>query len=484
MKRLNRLILFIPLILLVSCTDVLNIKPVSDISVNSFWTSENDARAGLNGMYVRFRDQAAYNLFWWGEGRSETLTYGLQAPEGRERYFNNNLDPTNAGPNWKGLYTVVHDANLILKYVPDIEFKNGDEKNSIMAQAHAMRAFVYFIMARTWGGVPLRTEPTEGYDPQTTFKKRASVEDVFKLIKDDIKQSLDLFPDKSISDRSKFSAPAVNALKANVYLWTGKRMGGGQSDFNTALNAINEVQKADVALLPTFADVFDFNNKKNKEILFSVHFERFESGSNYGDQIYIRGDQIPNETNQETKDALGLGGGLNRVSPSETVRDQYTDQDKRKDVTFTEIYKYNTNPPTYYASVVNKFDGMIEDGARHFVSDLILYRYADVLLMKAEAENALGQDPTPELNQVRNRAGLNDYSGPTDQASLDDAILKERLLELAFEGKRWWDLVRFGKAFDLVPSLQNRKGKDYLLLWPISEETISLNSKIEQNPGY
>ena len=131
---------------------------------------------------------------------------------------------------------------------------------------------------------------------------------------------------------------------------------------------------------------------------------------------------------------------------------------------------------------------MVEAGVRYFKDDVILYRYADVLLMKAEAKNALGQDPSAEINQVRQRAYGTAFAQHTfvsgSKEQNDDAILQERLLELAFEGKRWWDLVRFNKAFDLVPSLQNRKGQNHLLLFPISSYILSLEPQIQQNAGY
>ncbi|OYX09028.1 MAG: RagB/SusD family nutrient uptake outer membrane protein, partial [Algoriphagus sp. 32-45-6] len=152
-----------------SCTDQLELTPVSSITAAGFWVNEDNATGALNGMYVRFRDEASNNLFFWGESRSETLTYGLQASEGRERYFENTLDPNFAGPTWLRLYTVIHDANLIIKYVPGINFQNEANKNSMLAQAYTMRAYIYFLMAKTWGGVPIVTDPTEGYDAETTF---------------------------------------------------------------------------------------------------------------------------------------------------------------------------------------------------------------------------------------------------------------------------------------------------------------------------
>lgn len=473
-----------------SCTDQLELTPVSSITAAGFWINEDNAIGALNGMYVRFRDEASNNLFFWGESRSETLTYGLQASEGRERYFENTLDPSFAGPTWLRLYTIIHDANLIIKYVPGINFNNDANKNSMLAQAYTMRAYVYFLMAKTWGGVPIVTDPTEGYDAETTFKPRASLDEVYALIKNDLELALDLYPNNNLSQgKAYWSKPAALMLKGEVYLLTGKR-GGQPSDINTSLQALNEAASAPgLALQSSFDQVFRYNNKGNSEILFAVRFLDLESGANYNNSLYIRDDEIPAGITPEAKALIGQGGGLNRMAPSEIVRTAYDDRDSRKNGTFVEINIPDSEGNlSYYGSAVLKYRGFIDPSGRRFIDDVIIYRYADLLLLIAEAKNALGQDPTSEINQVRQRAYgefFEDFRfSPGTQAENDEAILQERLLELSFEGKRWWDLIRFDKAFEKVPSLQNRANQKHLELWPISLGTISLNSKITQNPGY
>jgi hypothetical protein len=489
-KSTRLLVITLALLFTGACTDDLELTPVSSITTAGFWVNEDNANGALNGMYVRFRDQAAYNLFLWGEARSETLTYGLQASEGRERYFENSLDPVFAGPSWLRLYTVIHDANLIIKYVPDIEFTNPDDRDKMLAQAYAMRAYTYFILAKTWGGVPLVTEPTEGYDAETSFRARSSVEEIFLQIKKDLNEALLLFPDNNLpSGRAVWSKPAVNTLKGDVYLWTGKRLQGGQEDFQTALNALNEVRNAPgLSLLNDYEDVFRYDNKGNEEILMAVRFLDLESGTNYNNEMYIRDDQKPTNISAEAEALIGLGGGLNRWAPSQVVRDQFVAEDQRKDATYASIFVTNNSETEHYASVVTKYHGFVDPSGRRFIDDIILYRYAEVLLLIAETKNALNQDPSDEINLIRERAYGDDFESfrYTDQGQAlnDDAILKERLLELAYEGKRWWDLVRFDKAFELVPSLQGREQDRYLMLFPISLGTISLNSKIEQNQGY
>lgn len=476
-----------------SCTKNLELSPESQISNASFWKTQDDVTGALNGMYARFRSEATSNLFYYGEARSETMNSSVGEGGNTIRFYNNILNPVNVTLDWRNLYTVVHDANLLLKYTPAITFSSESEKNKVLAQAYAMRAFVYFILVRTWGGVPLVEVPTETADPEVNFRARATAAEVFGLIKSDLDQALTLFPDDNFPQgRCLWSKPAANALKADVYLWTAKKLNGGSADFTTALTAATAVLSTDVALLANYDDIFRYANKGNKEILLSIRFLENESDQNVYQGMYIFPAYTPTNIDQPTKDAIGLSGGFSLWTASATARNQFTTDDQRRDASFREIYTFPAGDPggvkSYYSTLVYKFRGIELNGQRLFLDDVILYRLADVLLMIAEAKNGLTQDPSSEMNLVRERAYGDDYpshifvSGSQEQN--DDAILKERLLELAFEGKRWWDLVRFDKAFELVPSLQGRAGEEGLLLFPISETTLSLDPKVDQNPGY
>ena len=279
-----------------SCSDMLDVEPTSVITNASFWKTEDDANGALAGMYVKLRNEAQLNLFQLGEGRSEVMEWGkLVGTLDYDRLYLNTLDATFAGPSWIGFYATVNAANLILKYVPNIPFRTEAAKNTVLAQAYAMRAYVYFVMVRSWGDVPLRTEPTEGYSAETTSIGRAPQEEVFKLIKDDLEKALQLFPSNTFQNgRNTWSKASTNALKADVYLWTAKRLNGGQADFTTALEACNEVQTADVALLPDYASVFAYTNKANKEILMAVRFQQLESNTNnYFENMYIPASLVP-----------------------------------------------------------------------------------------------------------------------------------------------------------------------------------------------
>lgn len=492
MKKFNISFVFVLVFLLItsSCSKQIDLEPTSQISNASFWKTEADANGALYGMYVRLRTQSMENLFLLGEARSEIMGNSLSVSP-YAVYFNNTLSSTTAGPAWSGFYTIIHDANLIIKNVPAIKFSSEAAKNTVLAQAYATRAYAYYVMTRTWGDLPLVTSPTEAINAEAIQLERTSKAEIFKVIKADIEQSIKLFPNNTIpSSRSIWSKPAVYALKADVNLWTGKQLAGGPADFQSALEAIAEIEKADIQLLPVFADVFKFANKGNKEILMSIRYQDLEVANNIGTTMYISAAEFPANlaTDADTKTTIGIVGGNNYWAVTDAVRNQFTTDDSRKKVSFTEVFVTTAGVRKYYASVVSKFDGEVISGVRKFLDDFIIYRFADVILMKAEAKNALGQDPSVEMNLIRKRA-YGSTSGSYvfvngSKIQNDDAILKERLLELIFEGKRWWDLIRFGKAFDLVPSLKSRVGKTDLFLFPIAETILSLETKVKQNPGY
>jgi len=467
-----------------SCETALSPDPTSVITNASFWKTEDDANGALTGLYVKLRSLANLNLFIWGEARSEVMEWGrLSGTLDYDRYYNNTLNPTSAGPTWQTIYSAINDCNLILQYVPGISFASEQSRNTIIAQAYTARAFLYFVLARTWGEVPIRTEPLEGYSPDDIHKARASLVDVFQLIKQDIQTAESLYADNSFpgGSRNYWTKPGLYALKADVYLWTGKKLDGGETDFNVAIEACNQVGQADVALLPNFGDLFKYDNKNNKEIIMAIGNKEFEVGNNYFYNMYSA--RLPNDLDPITGEVIGQTSGGVVWTVTDLVKDQFTDEDTRKDASFIEWQS-----ETFYPTLIVKGRGVLISGVRYFTSDFIVYRYADVLLMKAEAKNAIGQNPEEEINQIRQRAfqtNFEDYRFVNGSPSAnDDAILKERLLELVFEGKRWWDLNRFDEAFEIVPSLQSRQQDRYLEYFPISEQVLSLEPMVKQTAGY
>tara|TARA_R110000764_G_scaffold73382_4_gene149709 strand:- start:1891 stop:3360 length:1470 start_codon:yes stop_codon:yes gene_type:complete len=487
MKNFYKIIVLLTASLVMfSCSNELDQEPVSIISNESFWKTQDDAEGALYGAYVDLREVSRFDLNILGEYRSGVVGEGLAGDGGYRKYYENTMSSDDAGPSWEDFYKIINSSNLILKYVVDIDF-TGDEsaKNGILAEAYTMRAFAYFVMVRTWGDAIIHTEPIESANAELTQKERSSKQEVFNLIKADLEMAINLFPNNDMpSGRNRWSKAGAKALKGDVYLWTGKMENGGAEDYNTALNAFNDVVNTEgIELLPNYSDVHKFDNKGNNEIIMAVRYDQFESSNNYIQDMYILAQQIPTDLDADTKDRVGTAGGNAIVLPTKSTADKFSLDDSRRSATFIELFSQGA----LYAILAQKNTGTVIDGSRLFLSDVVLYRLGDILLMRAETLNALDQDPSDDMNRIRQRAyGENypDHIFVNQSKSLnDEEILEERLFELMLEGKRWWDLVRFNKVFDLVPSLQGRDD-DKFLLWPIGNEILSLEPKVEQNPGW
>ena len=414
-----------------ACTDFLDVKPESDITSASFWNEAGDAEAYLIGIYDRLRDVTNNTLY--GEDRADTFDPGFIGPVSTA--WAQNLLPDNA-PSWSSDYNLIYHLNRLLFEIENLKFSDADRKNQILAEAHGLRALQYFRLAKVYGDIPLVLKPIESVNEE--LLGRSSVQQVFQQINSDIEASLAAFPEAGFKDKNRISKPAVYALQADVKLWTAKVLNGGSADLDQALNAISQIESASVTLLPDFRSVFSSDNKRNDEIIFSIFYDRDEQDAHYGQRLAIWGVDINQADNFQDMN-MTIGNRARAVyQPSAKLRNLFQQEsgDKREAVSIIHaVFTHaDTGQKDTLATVFNNFRGTwwTDNNDRYYDDDLIMYRYGDIVLMKAEALAAKGQmdQAITELNKTRNRAGIGDYKGATDQQSVEYEIQQERWREL------------------------------------------------------
>lgn len=466
--------------LLYSC-DALNVEPVSTITAESFWKNSSDAEAYLTGIYNRYRN--LNNTSYYGEDRGDAFKAGEIGPV--TVAWSQNLLESNA-PSYTEAYNIIHHTNLLLNKMDGLNFSNDALKSRIKAQCFFLQAATYFHLLRNWGEVPLVIDPV--LSDNVELKARSSKNDVMTFILDDIEKAISLFPEDGYLDKNYASKPAAYALKADALMWKAKVLNGGQADLEAAIITINQVAGSGVSLLPDYASVFDNANKKNSEIIFSLYFERYETGNlSIATNTTSRTDNLSMAVNLDDA-ATSPNNSRHVYAPSDKVREVYlkNPSDKRYPVAMIDMVDKDGR---LVLTQTNKFRGHVYTDDRFFDDDLIVYRWGDLLLLRAEANAALGHIDAAlsDLNQIRSRAGLVDYDGAKDKAVVEKEICDERLRELFIEQKRWYDLMRFhfGGTINIYNEVPNLQGKtNYPLYLPINYNNMVLNEKLVQTEGY
>lgn len=359
------------------------------------------------------------------------------------------------------------------------------------AELRFFRAFYHFVAVRYWGDVPLLLEPVNSAEEAFAIK-RNPVDEVYGAIVEDAEYAISKLPlTYSGNDTGRITKGAARMLLAKVYLT--------RKDYSSALQELNAIVASNqYDLLPDYGDIFNPSNKNHNESILEVQFKEGAEGesSNFIYQfapVGSRGVVV-----------LGPESGPGRNIPTLDMVEAYEPDDLRKEVS---VAFFDRDPsPLYY---VNKYNHDSDPDFSRTPNNWPVYRYADVLLMLAEAINEQGYDvgtPFNMLNLVRSRAGLSELT-PTDlpdQEAFRNAIAHERRVELAFENHRWFDLLRTDKAIEVITAfgIQEKENPtltppDFIaygpesfaitqekLLYPIPSNELDLNPNLTQNPGY
>lgn len=446
-----------------SCGDsFFDLEPASSVTIDKVYKTASDYNVAVIGCYAKLQSQVNFYTECC-EYRSDNLSLGAPTAGTQDRYDIDHFTekPSNGilSSYWANFNNNVYRCNLLLDQIDGANFAENLKKQ-YKGEAMFIRALNYFNMYRIWGGVPATMHVVSAAEALKVA--RYSDEQMFDLIAGDLKEIVDnnYLPETySSADMGRATSGAAKALLGKVYLtfhkWTEAK------DILSQL--IGKYQ-----LVSPIAQVFNVDNKNNNEIIFAVHFNKEIEGE--GHSYWYNLTNASDDTNQTSS-------LLNTFPTGDTRKDLITYVQVEKNVRLMNKF-YDTKSPTF----------------KTVGNDQILLRYADVLLMYAEALNEIQYDASEGslalkyLNAVRQRAGISNLTAkqlPT-QEKFRKGILVERQREFPYEGQRWFDLVRMGFAKSVMAE-NGVEIKDYQLLFPIPQqeiEKVGNKSILWQNPGY
>ena len=415
--------------LLASCHGDLNIIQKSEVSANSMWQDEGDATSAMYGMFNKFRATFSTGYIYWGEYRTGLWADGLAGQTARDQVYQNQIPTNHSYANWADLYTTINNANLILKYTPDIAFNSEDAKNKILANAYYVRAFCYYWIGRIWGDAPILLDGFESDQQEGLFPVRQPAEDVFTQVGEDINNALTLMP-ASVSDRNLASSGAINMLKADYYLWMYKVRNAGEVALDNANTAVQAVlNNSNYSLEENFNNIF--YNELGNEIIFAWSYIQDEYTGGYPGDYLVPSQYVSDEA---IENPVKVGSHQQWCFYTEDYKTLLS-ENKEDQRTIVSFETYFDEPKNATFQWINKFAGTWTNGTRIFDSDIIVYRYADAILFDAEIKLAKNDmtGAIASLNKIAERAYGKKNFYPSSMAAndLNEAIVTERMKEFA-----------------------------------------------------
>ncbi len=484
-KYLN--IIFFTVLFFTGCDETfLEKSNPATLSYDKFYSTEADFQGALNSCYAQLKNQVS-NLMVFNELMSDNTFLNSYNATSDYYFFDSYNVPTNSSTIksfWSACYKNITYANMVISRIGTSEVNAATQKVFI-DEAKFIRAYTYFNLLRIFGGVPKYDQ--EITDLATVYNvARSSEDDIYSFIISDLNDAQTIDSDRSTTQnataKGKVNSTAVKALLGKVYLQKG--------DFANASTILgNVIASSGLSLENNIGKIYDANSPFNKEIIFAVNYERVSGQScpfTYLSLPKFSKGILPNVT------ASDNGDGDFNIEP--VVVAKFLSIDKRKAlIDSTNIIQGGSTIKFYYSKKYLDL-GTTSDG--YSASDYIILRYADVLLMYADALNQTNKttDAYLYINMVRNRAGLGALPTGYTKDQMNDAIAKERQLEFLLEGDRWFDLSSRGFAYlkktlnDAAPysfSQTTATIADNEKLFPLPADEVLLKPGILiQNPGY
>lgn len=544
------------LLVLTSCNDFLSIEPQNEIVLEKYWTEEADVSSVLNSCYAQLESNDCINrMVVWGEVRSDNMTTGSGTPYALQQIFKENILETNAYSNWQSFYQCINRCNTVIYYAPIVNEKDPNftdsEMRATVAEATTIRALCYFYLIRAFRDVPYVTVPSADDDqdyqiPATPFAQvlDSLVADV-ERVKDDAVRS---YGEQTVENTCRITRWAAYALLADLYLWRGDwqkcidycdliidhKIKEYQREFEENPTTITTELYGRYPLISestsnsnyagnTYTEIFGAGN--SFESIFELNFLNNQAVKNSAVASFY-GSRATTQTRQ-----IGVPTFL-----YEDIASGQNPYFRKTDCRYLEnmieannkvyVTKYVNQSVSFRTSTTTGAAPTVTSNARSTdFANWIIYRLTDIMLMRAEAEVEMagnvvaGETLTEEQDRhYRNafaaisavwkrannkRTAVSDTLIYEDYASsrlaMEDLVLEERQRELMFEGKRWFDLVRYSRRDGdnnrlinkVLPKFQEnasairiKLSSQDILYWPYNREELKQNPNLKQNPAY
>lgn len=447
MKHFAKIIYLFLAISFASCEKYLDVQPKASISDDLPIFDKTSAETALRGVYSALSDGGYYGTSFQSIGYLSGDNIQWTGSQSQiQEFINHNVNADNStiSTAWNAIYRTINRANTVIRRVTDLQSESitTEQKNLIIGEAYFIRGLAYFDLARTWGGVPLITEPTVNQKDNINIP-RASLDATYTQVINDLNQAENLL--LPTTDRHRATQKTVWALKARYYLY--------QKDWNKAEEYADKILSDPAyVLVKPFAAFFTNDARATQESVFEIFYSNTEPNNHRNQwQPQQRGGTrqwAPNDVFVALVNDPLIGGNRNVLVAKDNQNRWYGNL-------------YYRNPASDPSFVI---------------------RISEIFLIRAEAKaqqgNAKIEGAINDLNAVRERAGL----PPTNALTSEEVLLaieNERRIEFALEPHRWFDLVRTGRAAEVLGVTDATK-----LIFPIPAEQLAIDNALEQNPGY
>jgi len=498
MKKIFYIILF-SAVLFSSCSDELDLQPISSATTETFYKSTNDFVSGVNSVY---NDLKAYpdRLLNLSETRSDNLYAvsdgGVRDWEGINSFHKTIASNPYISEAWLSDYNGIYRANVVLSKLEESGSVITDAtlRKRLEAETKFLRAFYYFDLVRLFGKVPVITTPVSVADALTV--ERSSVTDVYTQIIADLQFAVTNLPETyATADKGRVTKFAAQGVLAMVYMtrsgptYNIEGPGLGLNEWSQALTLLNSIiSSGKFSMLTKYADIFGYANENNAEVLFDVQYITGQNpvlGSTFAWVL------VPDTWFQAQGKAVQ--GGLTIRPVSNLLISSFETGDVRKDFSIVPTYTYNgtVEDRPFFRKYVDLTK--VPSNRLDWPINFIVLRYTDILMLKAECilngANGTQDEVDAIVNAVRKRAGLTTTVSNVTKAQL----MTERQKEFMAEGTRWHDLVRSGQVESVMSSWitaidvkkQMQPFQTNYIIYPVPQSEIDVkNGLYTQNAGY